>query len=132
MDTLANELSLKAMTAVGSLIADYDRGLISKAQVASGCRAIFDTVGGLVTPKALDLISQAAKEYQCKGYEVLMVRTPEGLRGTVRQCGGAKVVKFRTEGISSLEHQRNQLDEPDLAARKLSENYVESLLKCPS
>lgn len=126
MDTLTNELSLKAMTSIGNLISDYDRGLISKGQVATGCRAVFDAVGGLVSPSCLDLLSQAAKEYACKGYEVLLVNTEEGLQGTIRQCGGAKVIAVQSKSVWRAP---TDAPESDLVARNMSEKYVGKLLK---
>ena len=74
MDTeqLTRELSLKAMTALGNIIGDYERGLITRAQAMTGCRAVFDTVGGLCTNDVYQLVSEAAMTYKgVHGIEVI-------------------------------------------------------------
>ena len=98
-EQLTQELSLKAMTALSNIIGDYERGLISKAQAATGCRAVFDTVGGLVGTEVFNLVSAAAQQYKgAKSYEVTIGRGDDRYKGVMRQCGEACVLDFTING----------------------------------
>lgn len=116
---LIKDINLKAITALGSVVQDYERGLISRAQAATGCRAIFDTVSGIATPEVFDLVTQASAKFKdAVGVEVnLRPDTRNGklvYNGTIRYCGLAQVLRFRA--VSHHTGSYND-DEPDLIAR---------------
>lgn len=66
MDTrqLTQELNFKVLDAVHNLLRDHERGLITRAEVKTGVRAIFDSVAGLVPTTTFNLLSEAAEEYK--------------------------------------------------------------------
>jgi hypothetical protein len=75
---------------LSNVISDYERGLISKAQAATGCRAVWDTVSGLVGGEVLDLINQASLEYRgARGVEFAL--DPKTARGYLYRCGTAMI-----------------------------------------
>jgi hypothetical protein len=78
-----------------------------------------------VSPETFALLSQAAKEYDCKGTEVHVVRINGQLRGTIHFNGNGKLVEFTGKALFNGAGR----DEPDLAARIVSDKYVEKILK---
>lgn len=117
---LINDINLKAMDSLGNVIQDYERGLISKAQAATGCRAIFDCVSGIATKEVFDLVSQAAAEFSgTHGVEVNIKPGRDNgeltFSGTIRYCGLAQVLRFRA--VPHYTGSYND-DEPDLIARE--------------
>lgn len=128
MDTeqLVRELNLKAMTAISNLLSDYERGLISKAQVSSGCRAVFDTVGGLVSADTFEFVSLAANEFKgAKGVELQVTRYDNQLKGVARICGtGALLGIYAARPIKTPVYNE---EEPDRAARDAADRYMQGL-----
>lgn len=124
-EQLTKELSLKALSAITTLVSDYKRGLITKGQVSSGCRAVFDTVSGLVGTEVINLVSQAAAEFKSKGFEVEIIKHADGtLRGALRVCGKGKVLRIRAEPHFAAPY---NVDEPDMSARRVMDRYMEDL-----
>lgn len=125
---LTDELHLKAMTALTCIIQDEQRGIISPAQAATGVRAIFDTVGGLVPTEAFDLISLVGKEYKGKtGTQVDMVKVGDHLEGVIRFCHSGAVLRV----THAVPHRRPAYttDEVDAEAKVDAANLFNVLKK---
>lgn len=92
---LSEELNLKAMNSLTNVVNDEARGLISKAQAGTACRAIFDVVGGLVSTETVDLISAAVEQYKGHhGWMGNLVRRGDHMEGYIRVCGPAAVIRI--------------------------------------
>lgn len=118
-DQLSQELNLKAMTALSSVVADEERGLISKAEAKTAIRAIYEVVGGLVPTSTFDLISAASEQYKHhRGWDVQMVNVAGELKGVARVCGNGAVIRI----TGAVPHRKpsNNVDETenDLMAKQ--------------
>lgn len=121
---LTQELALKAINAVHTLVSDFNRGLITQGQVSAGCQAVFNTVSGLVDTETVQLLSDAAKEYRCTGYDVEAVRTAQGIQGTIRVCGKGRVMRFIAQPLFQA---GAGVDEPDAEAKDAVMRYIPTL-----
>lgn len=129
-EQLVRELNLKAMTAISNLLSDYDRGLISRAQANTGCRAVFDTVSGLVSSDTFEYISMAANEFKgAKGCQLSLRKDKTGtaFEGILRICGSGKLIRVRGTPYHAAPPYTAHVDdavEPDRAAMDAAAQYM--------
>lgn len=82
---ILEEINLKALAALTTIIQDEKRGLLTKGQAATGIRGIFDSVSGLVSQECFDLISLAANEYKdASEVDVNLIRSGDNIVGVMR------------------------------------------------
>lgn len=92
---LKSEVSQKVIGALQAIVSDHERGLISRAQAATGVRGIYDATSGLVDTETFDILSEVAQRYKgVHGVEVQFKRVGKHLEGYVRVCGRGRVVRI--------------------------------------
>lgn len=124
---MTEELNLKAYTAISNILTDYERGVISKGQAATGVRAVFDAVGGLVSSQTLEHISMAGDYFKgARGYEVQWINKGQHLEGVMRVCGTGAVVRV-FKASAHVVPRYNDSDDADALARDEADRLMRAL-----
>jgi hypothetical protein len=112
------ELSFKVNMALHTLVSDYERGLISRAQARTGVKAIGESVMGLVTQDTFDLIGvidQQLSDKDTRGAETRVRGIGNGLARSLHFVCGTGQVYAVTGKIQPI--YRPDYNDPDAALK---------------
>ena len=125
---LMSELDHKVFNTVVNIVEEERRGLITRAQAATGMRAVFDAVSGLCSQDNFDMLSAAALEYRdAKGVDVTFIKGQNGIHGSIRICGNGALLSY-DQGTPMILPRNNSDEEVDLEAKDRQAAYHQALV----
>lgn len=140
---LQDELDRKTLDALATLVSEVESGAISRSEADFALRILFQSVSGLVSNEAFDLMSKASAELSrherfslrrvfLKGREVVVLEYQYGeacvtlKRGRIAgDSDGRETLRWDADKVATFEHELNPFE----AAHVRFNGYADVLLR---